>query len=157
MACWYCSSVHGDKQCWVCGGIQAESMAERENAYSRRSSISKLGTSTGDFGFALERPTPSYLAPYTNSSAAQSEDNIESQRPVRPKSFTGMSNHSAHDHPLPAITPRYPSDVCDFDFTDEGGPILSFIRSSGVSGYPRSIDDSPRFGSIEIVRSNKER
>ena len=160
MACWYCLE-ESDKQCWVCGSKQDETMVDRENPSSRRSSVSKVESKvehpTGDFDFALERPAPTYLAPYTSSSGRQSEENIENQRPVRPKSFTGVSNRSAHDDPPPIITPRYASDLCDFDFTDDGGPIISFIRSSGVSSYPRSVDDSPRFGSIEIVRSNKER
>ena len=156
MACWYCRSGGADdKQCWVCGGQESETTAEREKVPSGRSSISQVEKPLGDFDFALERPPPTYLAPYTKSSATQSEDNIENQKPVRPKSFTGTSNRSTHDDPPPIVAPRYPSDVCDFDFTDEGGPIISFIRSSGQSNYPRSMDDSPRFGSIEIVRTKE--
>lgn len=135
-----------------------ETMADQENAstqQSRRSSVSKLDNSNGDLDSALERPAPSYLNPFTaRSSATQSIDNIENLKPVRPKSFTG-TGASTHDEAIPPV-PRYPSDVCNFDFTDEGGPIISFIRSSGVSNNPRNTDDDPRFGSIEIVRTKEE-
>ncbi len=156
MACWCCQSLESEGQCWICGGNQGDNMVEQEMAFTPRSSFSKFERPMDDTDSTLERPPPTYLLPYTRSSAAQSIDNIESQRPVRPKSFTGASNRSTYDDPPPLITPRYPSDLCNFDFTDEGGPLISFIRASGVSGYPRSVTDSPRFGSIEIVRNHKE-
>ena len=157
MPCWYCRREDSDKPCWVCEGKQGEIMTERENALSRRSSFSTVENAKDDFDLAVERPAPTYLAPWTKSSAEQSTDNIENQRPVRPKSFTRISNRSARDDPPPIIASQDSSDFCDFDFTDEVGPIISFIRSSGVSSYPRSADDDPHFGSIEIVRYNNER
>jgi hypothetical protein len=153
MSCWFCGSEGHDKQCWVCGGKPSENMAdqgeqgetvaeqEREsenivdatNGPSTRTSFSKGERLMDDADSELERPAPTYLAPYTRSSAAPS---VRSTTP---------------------LIARYPSDVCDFDFSDQGGPIISFIRSSGISSIPRTADDNPRFGSIEIVRSNKER
>lgn len=156
MVCWLCRDGENESHCWLCEGEKTETMAESENATPRRSSSSNVEDfdNPDGIGLAIERPAPTYLTPYTENSAMQSTEDIENSKPVRPKSFGGGSSRSAPPGDTPIFTPRYESDVCEFDYRDEGGPIVSFIRSSGVSGKPRSAEDSPRYGSIEIVRTN---
>lgn len=170
MTCWYCRGEENDENCFMCQVNQGDTPIEQENAAlghasgrasgrvsgrtSGRSSFTQVERPTADFDSMPERPAATYLAPYT-SKVVESDDDISNEKPVRPKSFTGTSR-SAHDDAPYVVTPRYPSDTCDFDFTDEGGPIISFIRSSGISGHPRDASDSPRFGSIEIVRTHTE-
>ena len=153
MACWLCGSEESNVRCWVCGSElnenmsnqekQRETMAKQErggediaettNGPSTRNRLWTFERSMDDADSELEQTAPTYLAPYTRSSATPS---VRSTTP---------------------LIARYPNDVCDFDFTEQGGPIVSFIRSSGISSIPRTVDDNPRFGSIEIVRSNEER
>ena len=51
---------------------------------------------------------------------------------------------------LSTASQRYASSICDFDFTSDGGPVVSVVRTSGM-GYSSTDQINPDFGSIEII------
>lgn len=106
------------------------------------------------------RSTASYLTPATGSSAWQSTDDIEHQRPVHPNSFIETNQSSAFEDSGQVSSPKaayrpYPSDTCNFDFTDDGGPVVSFIRTSGRPYGSNNNHPYQGFGSIEIIPSEE--
>ncbi|KAK5162997.1 uncharacterized protein LTR77_011052 [Saxophila tyrrhenica] len=162
--CWNCRrESSSERECWVCGRGRSKNQGQLDGQQDEREDVlqqfPEFDGSTGDL--AYERRTPSYLTPYTSKSAMQSEDTIGNHRPVVEESFLDPSEFSpqlagASANRPSAATTLYPSSMCDFDFTDDGGPVVSFIKTSGVPGDPKAAWRHSRFGSIEIIRS-KER
>lgn len=157
--CWNCfheeDSEHG---CWVCDRArsknylrQDERSAKEDNSSSQHSSIPNNHGSAWPSN--IEKPAQSYDSPYTSKIAQQSIDTIDHHSPVLPKEFAETSNTAEFDgpknYPPPSARP-YSTSVHNFDFSDDGGPVISMIRTSGTR-QPQSPSTERTFGSIEIV------
>ncbi len=158
--CWNCHREYTpNHECWVCGQKGStnthphdENMVARNNDIPGSCSCPKIQSPAGDT--RSERPTPSHT-PATGNSARPSTDIVENQMPVLPHSFTGTPNASVHRIDdamdlLSTASQRYASSICDFDFTSDGGPVVSVVRTSGM-GYSSTDQINPDFGSIEII------
>lgn len=167
--CWNCHRENiSDQSCWVCFCLHGErkeqttpdqGMAHRDNASPGLASFDDLHDSF--VPVMNEKSTPYHSTPATGNSARQSTEYFEEQVPVHPKSFIETSNGSLWDDSTikepQAATHRESSGTCDFDFTRDGGPVVSFIRTSGAPRYVKtqSLHPDPPFGSIEVIPAER--
>jgi hypothetical protein len=152
--CWNCHREQvPDGECWVCsqGGqsnrasfsdfamVQPKNFFEEDNF---------PGVQPEPPQPVHEKATPSYLTPYTGRSARHSIDTLEYQKSIHPKSFIETGSTTGR---------RYVSRNHEFDFRNDGGPVVSFISTTGTSrfGSSESLDSDQPFGAIEIVRAEK--
>lgn len=158
--CWNCfHESTSERGCWVCSQSSSKTQLPQTGTMMKQDDhLPEQGIFVDSQGrtrsFNLEAPTPSYLSPYTGRSARQSTDTVNFARPVLPKQFIESSNVSEPDtsDPMQFPTSRpYQSSVCDFDFSDDGGPVVSMIRTSGTRTNASSERVDPGFGSIEII------
>lgn len=153
--CWNCHREHtSETGCWVCSQRRKGKPMEQDEKSTKSTKSTKSAAREEAF-LALHDALPGHYSSRTST------DITDTQSQKHPRSFIETSSNSGQGRvhsvpPVPGSRTTYPSSISNYDFTRSGGPVVSFIKTSGVR-TPRTYDSSESlpselpFGSIEII------